>query len=116
MTNVITGRANMLALRISMVESAMRLELKTGLKASRHHNTFEIARQYLGVNVRSKQKVYDLFVAAMPALLAACSEHATKEDLQPDAVQQMSDTLTGIQLGKDATTAVDPYGDNEEQP
>ena len=113
---VISGRANMLALRISMVESAMRLELKTGMKMTRHANPFEIARLYLKTTTRSKQKVYDLFVAAMPALLAACSEHATKDEpLQPDAVQQMSDTLTGIQLGKDATTTVDPYGD-EEQP
>jgi hypothetical protein len=112
---MISGPANMRALRITMVESAMRLELKTGMKMSRHHNTFDIARQYLGITTRSKQKVYDAFVLAMPALLAACGDHATEaEPFKPDAVQQMADAVTDIHLANDTTTTVDPYGDGEQ--
>lgn len=91
---IVSGRANMLALRITMVESAMRFELKTGMKMTRHANTFEIARQYLGITTRSKQKVYDAFVAAMPRLIAECEQHATEtEPLNVEAVLDMRDNI-----------------------
>ena len=91
---MISGRANMLAFRISMVERAMALELKTGMKMSRHHNTFDIARQYLGITTRSKQKVYDLFVAAMPRLIEECAQYATEsEPLTPTAVLDMAENV-----------------------
>jgi hypothetical protein len=90
---MITGEANMRAFRISMVQRAMALELKTGMKMSRH-NTFDVARQYLGITTRSKQKVYDLFVAAMPRLIEECSQYATEsEPLTTEAVLDMAENV-----------------------
>lgn len=87
---MIAGQSNMRAFRLVMLQRAMSLELRTGIKASRHHNPFDIVRKQLGITTRSKQKVYDLFVAALPRLIAQCN---TDGQLDVDAVANMADVI-----------------------
>lgn len=67
--SVVTGAANIEALRLSTVRSALRLEIKTGMKRSnRGRSTLAIANDAMGTNHKSKAKAYaalnDFIVAA----------------------------------------------------
>lgn len=96
------------AIALYNIEQCMAFELNTGMRMTAAADPFAIARKHLGISTRSKQRVYAAFVAAMPALLAACSD----TDGKPLATKQVD--TTDVQLSSDVTTTTDPYGDNEE--
>lgn len=66
---MITGEDNIEMARVLAVRSALRLEIKTGMKMSRGVSTLKLANAITGENAKTKRAAYDALNSHIVSIL-----------------------------------------------